>query len=268
MLEALRRQALRLLKVPPDPRPPAGEAERVRVFRAAPNFYRYNLARWVLAQGGALLGLIVGVVLVRVFAARLGQFFFFDIVVWIEILAWIGFLLQLPFTYALLRLDYDMRWYIVTDRSLRIREGINRMREQTMTFANIQNMSIRQGPLQRLLGIADLEVHTAGGGGSSGGDGSGSQQTGQSMHVGIFRGVDNAAQIRDTIRERVRRFRDAGLGDLDDDHASEAETHVTGSGHLAPAGSGAQLPLLAAARELLAETRRLRESIDVARPGT
>jgi membrane protein YdbS with pleckstrin-like domain len=254
--ETLRGHAVRLLKIPPDPRPPAGEADRVRVFRAAPNFYRYNLARWGLAQGGALLGLIVGVVLVRVFSARLGPLFFFDIVVWIEILAWIGFLLQLPFTYALLRLDYDLRWYIVTDRSLRIREGLNRIREQTMTFANIQNMTIRQGPLQRLLGIADLEVHTAGGGGSTGGDGTGKSQVGKPMHVGMFRGVDNAEQIRDTIRERVRRYRDAGLGDPDD-HAASPEV----APDLPPTA------LLEAAGELLAETRRLRRQLASAPPG-
>jgi uncharacterized membrane protein YdbT with pleckstrin-like domain len=255
MPDALRAAALRLLRVPPDPRVPEGEGGRVRVFRAAPNFFRYNLARWALAQLGALFGLVFGVVLIRTFAGTLGRFGWFDVVVWIEALAWLGFLAQLPFTFALLRLDFEMRWYIVTDRSLRIREGLTRVREQTMTFANIQNMTIRQGPLQRLLGIADVEVHTAGGGSGGSSEGQGKTGGGAAMHVGVFRGVDNAEEIRDAIRERVRLHRDAGLGDPDDAPALPAH----------PDAAAAPPPLLAAARELLAETRALRAAAGAGR---
>jgi len=115
-------------------------------------------------------------------------------------------------TLLLVRLDYEMRWYKVSDRSLRIREGVWKVREMTMTFANIQNVSISQGPLQRLFGIADLEVRSAGGGGHQ-------QQAGQKrlgaidMHVARFRGVDNAEEIRTLMGERLRHYRDAGLGD-------------------------------------------------------
>ena len=64
---------------------------------------------------------------------------------------------------ALLRLDFELRWYIVSDRACASARGSSRCREKTMTFANIQHIGIRQGPLQRLLGIADVEVRTAGG---------------------------------------------------------------------------------------------------------
>ena len=37
--------------------------------------------------------------------------------------------------------------------------------ETTITFENIQNVTVQQGPLQRLFGIADVRVDTAGGGG-------------------------------------------------------------------------------------------------------
>ena len=136
----------------------------------------------------------------------------------IEIFGAIGFLLQLPVSFAVARLDYEMRWYIVTDRSLRIREGIMRIREMTLTFANVQNISIRQGPLQRLLGIADVVVRTAGGGGSSESHGGHGGTVGESMHVGKLRAVDNAVEVRDLILERLRRWRDSGLGDPDDPH--------------------------------------------------
>jgi uncharacterized membrane protein YdbT with pleckstrin-like domain len=110
-----------------------------------------------------------------------------------------------------------MRWYIVTDRSLRIREGILRVREMTLTFANVQNITVRQGPLQRILGLADVVVRTAGGGGSSETHGGGGT-VGESMHVGKLRAVDNAVEVRDLILERLRRWRDSGLGDPDDPH--------------------------------------------------
>jgi membrane protein YdbS with pleckstrin-like domain len=255
MRDRIRSWVVRLLRIPPDPRVPDGEEKRVRVFRASPNFYRYNLARWGLGQFGALTGLLVGLVLVRVFDASLGRFFWYDLVVWIEILAWIGFLLQLPVTFAMLHLDYQLRWYIVTDRSLRIREGLTRIREQTMTFANIQNMAIRQGPLQRLLGIADMEVHTAGGGGAAAKEEGSGQSSGQAMHVGIFRGVDNAAEIRDMIRERVRLHRDAGLGDPDD--AGPRLDALTDSAALSS-------PAVDAARDLLDEIRLLRRAATAA----
>src|SRR5690606_27807041 len=114
-----------------------------------------------------------------------------------------------------LRLDFELRWYIVTDRSLRIREGLTTIREQTMTFANIQNISVRQGPLQLLLGIAGVEVRSAGGGGGRKTSGSGEHK--RDMHVGLFRGVDNAQALRAAVLDRIRRHRDAGLGDPDDE---------------------------------------------------
>ena len=54
----LRRAAARWLKLPPEPRPPAGSEASVRVFRAAPNYYRYALARWGLRQVGVVIGVL------------------------------------------------------------------------------------------------------------------------------------------------------------------------------------------------------------------
>ena len=34
----------------------------------------------------------------------------------------------------LLRVDYDLRYYVVTDRSLRVREGAWNVREMTITY--------------------------------------------------------------------------------------------------------------------------------------
>ena len=63
-----------------------------------------------------------------------------------------------------------------------------------MSFANLQQVMVSQGPVQRLLGIADLRVESAGGGGALH-DPHGLQQ--DSMHTGVFHGVENAPEIRD-----------------------------------------------------------------------
>jgi uncharacterized membrane protein YdbT with pleckstrin-like domain len=243
-MKAFRDALLRLLLVPPEPSIPGG-SDRVRIFRAAPAYYRYRLVLWFLAQAAAGIGLIFGLIAIAA-ALRLGDLpRGVEILLTVtELLAWVVFVVQLPVTLAIVHLDFELRWYILSDRSLRIREGIVAMREKTMTFANIQNVEVRQNPLQRILRIADVRVRSAGGGsGTSDSHG----QMGDSLHEASFHGVDNAEEIRAAIAERVRLHRDAGLGDPDDDHYAEA---------------GDQTPeLLTAARQLLEETTRLRKAL-------
>ncbi len=168
---------------------------------------------------------------------------------WAFVLVWVlklfgvlAYLAQLPVTYAIARFDYEMRWYLVTDRSLRIRHGIWKLEESTMSFINIQQVVVSQGPLQRLLGLGDVRVQSAGGGNI---DPHGKHDV-DTLHAAIFHAVDNANEIRDLILARLRQFRASGLGDPDDatDHAVAA-----------PADRG---DALAAAQELLTEVRALR----------
>jgi uncharacterized membrane protein YdbT with pleckstrin-like domain len=240
MPTALRDRLLRWLSVPSDPQPPPGDPRQLRTFRASHRFLRYRTIVWALKQASALGALLVGYFLLSAGRSHLGGAM--GIINLIEIAAWFGFVTQLPFSYALLRIDFDMRWYILSDRSLRIREGVLSVREQTMTFANVQNISIRQNPLQRIFGIADVAVRAAGGGGGSAGSASAAGGS-ASLREAAFRGVDNASEIRDLIRERIRHFRDAGLGDPDEPPA--------------PATPPLQDAVLAA-RELLGEVRALR----------
>lgn len=175
----------------------------------------------------------------------------FPLLTLLKIGGFLAYLIQIPITYAAVRLDYEQRWYIVTDRSLRIRSGIWHVQELTMSFANLQQVIVSQGPLQRLLRLADVRVRSAGGGGD------GEERPGHkrdSMHVGIFHGVDNAPEIRDLILERLRLFRAAGLGDPDDHH-DHAHTPVAAS------NLGTNSAAVTAARELLEEARALREAI-------
>ncbi len=107
--------------------------------------------------------------------------------------------------YIAIHLRYDTTWYVLTDRSMRIRRGIWSIYETTITFENIQNVHIAQGPIQRWFGFANLMVMTAGGGGMG--------HEGQSMgsHVGLMEGLENAAELRERIL--VRSQLNSGLGD-------------------------------------------------------
>jgi membrane protein YdbS with pleckstrin-like domain len=250
MFEKLKALALRFAKVPPEPHAPAGSPGSTRIFRAATNYWKYLLVTWSLRQavGAFVIATFLSMTATWQAAAEPGIAVAGGIHA-LELLGLGFFLLQVPFSLATTRLNYEMRWYIVTDRSLRIREGILGVREMTLTFANVQNIAIRQGPLQRLLGIADVVVRTAGGGTGTEARGRESRGVGQTMHTGILRAVDNAEQVRNMILDRLRRVRDAGLGDPDDSHQNP----------VLEIASGRSVDVLRdAARELLEEARSLR----------
>lgn len=128
--------------------------------------------------------------------------------------------------YLAIYLRYDTTWYVFSDRSMRLRRGILIIRESTITFENIQNVKVTQGPLQRFLGIANVVVETAGGGGSAAEGG-----VGLSMHSGLIEGVAEAAEIRDSIMNRVKANLSTGLGD--EDPRAESHDHAWSPRHLA-----------------------------------
>lgn len=247
MHEAAKAVLLRLLKVPAEPKPPEGTAESVRIFRAGRNYYYWRLLMWAAMQFGIglmVVGTFVGPMLVNKPAKKPPP-------AWLQAVwgaAGVGamglFALSLPVTYFKQRIDYEMRWYIVTDRCLRVRSGIWSTGEFTMTFANVQDIRISAGPLQRLLGLADVKVTSAGGGGG------GSEQLGTS-HMAVFAGVDCAEAIRELIVGRLRQYRDAGLGDPDD-----RQHHRVGQGAVI-AGT-----VQDAAQAVLAEARGLRTILE------
>ncbi|HUF49849.1 MAG TPA: PH domain-containing protein [Longimicrobiales bacterium] len=239
----LRERALAWLRVPHEPSPPAGD-EELRVFRAAPNYMRYLYAKWLAQHIFAAFGLLLALRFTGTWGGQIPEraALLRTILYAVESLAVVGFVFEAVASFLLVRLDFEQRWYIVSDRSLRVREGLVRLHEKTMTFANVQNVSVQQGPLERMLGIANVEVRSAGGGSTDGEPG----KHGEDLHVAYFRGVSDAESIREAIRERLRHFRDSGLGDPDD---------------VQPAAP-AQSPLLHHARELALEARLLREALN------
>lgn len=249
----MREWLYRMLKVPPEPSLPPGSHESVRVFRAAQNFYRLLLLRWGIKQISALIGIVFSLWFLR----HISEDWSSQVRFWVQAAEWLGitsFILQIPFTFAMVRLDYELRWYVVTDRSLRIRSGLIHVREMTMTFANIQHIAVHQGPLQRWLGLYDLKVRTAGGGGGEGDEHEHGQGT-SVTHIGYFHGVNDAPTIRDLIVARMKQARDAGLGDPDDVRAMS-----TGASDAIPVNLGGFRAAVAEVRAEAAALRRIVES--------
>lgn len=342
MKAALENWLLQVLRVPPEPSPPAGAPGSLRVFRAGRRYWSLRLFTWSTKQISAVIGILISVAFIQevewsqvaaavraeaiaaaraeaaaqaetrpppeptgespaaaeavpgdpaedavdtpaeeapltvnlpprtglnlwlhrvtpdLFIAakiygRIARQVPSPAIPWLkfaESLAIFGFLVQLPVTLLAARLDYTYRWYMVTDRSLRLRSGLFTVHETTMSFANLQQVEMRQGPLQRLLGLADLQVRSAGGGG--GGESGSNKEGSEHAHGTLFEGVDNATEIRDLILARLQRFRAAGLGDPDD---PEASSPTPTDGPARPSST------LEAARELAAAARDLRNAI-------
>lgn len=230
--------------VPPEPAVPPGAPGSAAVFRAAIGYFRYRLGLWIL--GRLLVLAFVGppLVLASTTLAREGER---EVARLVELGGYAllaVWLLSLPIGYALRRLEWELRWYIMTDRSLRIREGVLLVREMTLTFANVQNVSVQQGPVQRLFGVADVHVQTAGGGASEPGSSE------PSMHTGVLRGVADAHALRESVLDRVRRTADAGLGDPDDVRRASASASE-------PASIAAAVTVLERARALARVAERL-----------
>ncbi len=227
---------LRVLRIPPDPDPPEGSADSIQIFHAGRNFYIWCLLLWFFFHS-AILALLISVHVVTAvnFAnwPELAQF------IWrvVEPVLFLLFALSAFITFFSQRLNYRLRWYIVTDHCLRIRSGILAIEELTMTFSNIQEIRVSAGPLQNLLKIADVEVRSAGGG-----LGTRPGKNRDGGHKGSFQGVSNASAIRDLMIERLRQYRDSGLGEAAPEKPVENQT-------------------LDAARAVLAEAKSLRERL-------
>jgi membrane protein YdbS with pleckstrin-like domain len=205
MMHWLHKNILHLMKVPAEPQPPDGSAGSARVFRSGRNYYRWRLALWFSANVGALT-LLAAVLFGLAQPIKAGPPRSQYIAEVLMVLLVTAFIVSAFFTFLQQRMNYELRWYVVTDRCLRIRSGILNVHEITTTFANIQEVRLSSGPLQKLLGLADVEVHSAGGGSTKGSSDS---------HVARFEGVDNAPEIRDFILVRLRQYRDSGLGEKD-----------------------------------------------------
>lgn len=226
LYQATKSLCLWAFKAPNEPpEPPAGSHASVQIYRASPRFLSYRLLGFWIAFAVVWIGLWVMLLAglfegeAAVIAVAIGLMLVVAIVQFVA--------------YFVIRVEYDLRYYVVTDRSLRVRHGALIVKEQTISFANVQNIRVVQGPLQRLFRIWDLQVDTAGGGGAPAGQVGG--------HQVAMAGIENAHAVRDGMLKHLRlRSTDAGLGDDDDGRLA------AGAGALASARGLALLEGLAA----------------------
>ena len=172
MVDAIEQLLLGWLRVPPAPAPPEGAPGSLLLFRAGRTYRRWRLLCWAGSQAALLLPVLLLLRQPHPFLAGL-----------ISLLL-VLYPLQALFTFFAQRLDYQLRWYIVTDRSLRIRAGLWSVVETTMTFANLQDLRITAG-------------------------GSVSKEPGaRPSHLARFSNIDNAEALRDLLLERLKHYRE------------------------------------------------------------
>ena len=202
---ALERRIITWLAIPSEPEVPEGSAGSVQVFRAGQNYYTWLVIVWAAAVFFPGLGLLAATIALS-FALRQAPPLVEVLVIVALLLAWTLWFSAAVITFISRRINFRLRWYVVTDRSLRIRSGVFAIKELTMTYRNVQEIRVTAGLLENAMKLATVEVHAAGGGG-------GGTKQGGVGHVGKLEGLANANEIRDLIVERLRQYRDAGLGD-------------------------------------------------------
>ena len=196
---------------------PGNDDDIVDRLRPAPGWLRYGRVSRVILFGFLfVLALAIVPLLIAsepVPGLVVGSIAFPLILVFFA-LTWIG-----------LHLAYASTWYVLGPRSMRLRRGMLIIHEETITFENVQDVAVSQGPLQRYFGISDLVVKTAGGGGGD---------TGSATHRGVIAGIEDAAGLRERIMAQVRASGNAGLGDEHDDDVRERVAHAVSRGGFGP----------------------------------
>lgn len=102
------------------------------------------------------------------------------------------------------RVDFELRHYLVGDRSLRVARGAWKKEEVTLSYANVQNLEVTQGPLERLFGFKSLTISTAGADNTPGAENS---------HLVTLVGLENADELRALILNMLKQQKDTGLGE-------------------------------------------------------
>jgi membrane protein YdbS with pleckstrin-like domain len=124
-------------------------------------------------------------------------------------------LVSVAFALVAARVDFELRHYLVGDRSLRVAQGAWTREEVTISYANVQNLEVTQGPLERMFGFKSLTISTAGADTTPGG---------QNSHLVMLVGLENADEVRELILGMLRHQKDAGIGDH---HAAPAKTALS-----------------------------------------
>ncbi|HEY3354739.1 MAG TPA: PH domain-containing protein [Polyangia bacterium] len=224
------------------------EGPAVRTLRPAAAYLAY---RYLAVAAVGLIESLPVVILGGLAVARLGAV---GLLIAVPLLALYLFVMGVVLVAT--RLDWELRHYVLGRRSLRVRAGAWVQREITLSYANVQNVEVVQGPLERAFGFKSLRVSTAGGQSAK------DKLHGGGSHDALLVGLEDADEVRELILGVLRGRRDAGLGDADD-AAAPADAAP------APAGAAPARDRAAALGEVLAAARALRAAAEAhRRPAT
>ena len=187
---------------------PTIPGEQLQSFRPSEGFLRYLKLQFWLGILPSEAFIVIAWLSLTATRPRIG--------LWLTPVALVLGTVPQALAYLAIHLRYDTTWYVLSQRSLRIRSGIWTINEATITFENIQNVTVESGPIERVFGIGNVIVDTAGGS-SGGGEGHGKGSA--NLHRGEIAGISNAAEIRQMILSRLSLSKVSGLGD--------EETHST-----------------------------------------
>ncbi len=189
---------LSVLRYPPEAADPEGSTQSIRVVSISPRYLAYRIVKLWLRL---LAAFAVEETLLH--TTLKGPVPFYAKVAIFLLIVGIPGAIGSFVTFV----EYTVRSYKLSDRSLRIREGLLFVRETTMTFANVQNVSVSRGPLQGLFGISDLVMKTAGGGGG------GERHRGlrPDLHVAHFHGLRDADEVRERVLALLEKTKGTGV---------------------------------------------------------
>ncbi|MDX9719182.1 MAG: PH domain-containing protein [Myxococcota bacterium] len=190
---------VRFFKVPDrPPRMALGPGEQCQQFRPAPGFLKVlRIPFWLAVFVSVLLS--VPLLLLALMLEPL----------YVLLLLPVLFLLVAPpalLLWVAAQLRYDSTWYVMGERSLTLRRGIWTIHEMTVTFENVQNLKIVQGPVERYFGISKLLIETAGGAPVD-------PKTGLAPARPLLEGIEQPERLRATILGKLRQSQNTGLGD-------------------------------------------------------
>jgi membrane protein YdbS with pleckstrin-like domain len=134
--------------------------------------------------------------------ALVAQFKAWGVLIAVGLFAVEGFVIGLALVTA--RVDFELRHYLVGDRSLRVAQGAWKREEVTLSYANVQNIEVNQGPLERFFGFKSLTISTAGADSTPGNENS---------HLVTMVGLTEADELRALILGMLKQHRDSGLGE-------------------------------------------------------
>src|SRR5688572_2537265 len=178
-----------LFRVPQQPPTlPVQPGETLEAFQPAVGFLRLLKLKFWIVMAVVAVPILLGCVVLIAAEPTIGLIAVLPALLIVALPGMVG--------YIAIHLQYDTTWYVMTGRSLRIRRGIWVIHETTITFENVQDLKIHQGPVERFFGISNLLVETAGGGAPVGAE---NQPAAMTAHRGLIQGVADASRIRDLI---------------------------------------------------------------------